>query len=160
MVRIPSRHGAPIPAADRHDRLRRTFPGERIQQDTGLTVRVFARNSEKAVLVRSYKPKVRLVERTVRVSKLQVQVEPNAPLLARIVKNPYAETTASPRRIVLFEAADLSSPRVPKTPRLVDESRAARGSVTQGNPVKSLDFHPVPLPAPPSIDEWLASREA
>jgi hypothetical protein len=118
------------------------------------------RDVERTSFVRTYNPKVQLIERKVRVSKLRVDTEPNAPLLSRIVKNPYAETTGSPRRTQVYQPVSLVSVRPSPTPDPVAESRAARGPITAGNPVKTLEIHPDRLLSPPSIDAWLASREA
>ena len=83
--------------------------------------------------------------------------EPNAPLLIRIVRDPYRQEVSRGRRVTLFESGLAQRLKVVRPPP-VAEVRQARGALFQGNPIKALAIHPPPLPPPPSVDEWLATR--
>ncbi|MFK7929743.1 MAG: hypothetical protein AB8H79_16240 [Myxococcota bacterium] len=94
-----------------------------------------------------------------RANRRLVDTSPNAPLLIRIVKEPYRQEVARGRRRKLFDAGMSVRSKFVRA-RPVVEAREHREGFIQGNPIRALNIHPPPLAAPPSVDEWLASREA
>jgi hypothetical protein len=42
----------------------------------------------------------------------------------------------------------------------VAECREMRGEMATGNPVQQIDHRPAPLPPPPPVEAWLATRGA
>ena len=89
-----------------------------------------------------------------------VDPSPNAPLLIRVVRYPYAETVSRGRRRRYREVVSAVTDRNEPRPRPVADVRAARDQPPMGNPVKALSIHPEPLAPPPTVDAWLASRKA
>lgn len=107
-----------------------------------------------------YRGLVSLEPKTERSPSQMVDPSPNAPLLIRVVRYPYAETVARGRRRRYRDAAREMTVRNTPRPHPVADVRAARDEPPLGNPVKALSIHPEPLAPPPSVDAWLASREA
>lgn len=159
MVRIwPPREREPhISVNNRHVRSKRTFPGERLQDLGPMIERLQARNRELRAFKGLFKNATSIRERRVRSNRVLATTEPNAPLLIRIVRDPYTQEVTSGRRRKLFEAGMVVRKKVVR-PAPVGEARELRSGFVQGNPVKRLAIHPQPLPPPPSVDEWLASR--
>lgn len=98
--------------------------------------------------------------RTERAPRGLPEPAPNAPLLIRIVRDPYVETPGWARRIKLFEPLAIGGRELERRAHPVAESRSERGEPITGNPLKSLQLHPEPLAPPPSVDVWLATRGA
>jgi hypothetical protein len=120
--------------------------------------RLLERSVERPVFTGLYRAVVELRERTERAPRGLIDPGPNAPLLIRIVRDPYAETPGSTRRRHLFEPRERGRLELERRGPPVAESRAHRGEPTTGNPVKTLELHPQPLPPPPPVDAWLATR--
>lgn len=97
------------------------------------------------------------LDRTVRPCRRLVEVEPNAPLLIRIVKYPYRQETHRGRRRQVFEAGLEARTRLQEREAPMRAGRAFKGDPIVGNPIKALSIHPAPLPPPPGVDEWLQS---
>ncbi|MCO4748103.1 MAG: hypothetical protein KC912_25135 [Proteobacteria bacterium] len=79
-------------------RLRRRYPGERLNEPRALGVRLAERDKplkEARAVLGSI---VDIKEPKVRASRSRVTAGPNAPLLKRLVLSPYRQDTARPRR--------------------------------------------------------------
>ena len=83
---------------------------------------------------------------------------PNAPLLKRIVKYPYAlEEIGRPRRSVLYSGLNAREQRTP-VPHPIAMVHEFVGERIQGNPLKRNSLRPKPLDKVPSIESWLKGR--
>lgn len=83
---------------------------------------------------------------------------PNAPLLKRIVKYPYAlEEIGRPRRSVLYKGLGDREQRSP-VPHPIAFAREYVGDRVMGNPLKRYSLRPKPLDKAPSIELWLKGR--
>lgn len=85
-----------------------------------------------------------------------VEPEPNAPLLIRIVRYPYKEETHRGRRRRLYDASR-ERPAAELREQPMRSAMVFKGEPIYGNPIRALDIHPAPLPAPPPVDDWLAA---
>ncbi|TVQ89442.1 MAG: hypothetical protein EA397_15395 [Deltaproteobacteria bacterium] len=113
---------------------------------------------ERPIFEGLYKATVELRETRERPPRGMVEPEPNAPLLIRIVRDPYEEVPRGPRRKKLYDPIRLGGREREQREPPARDARAHRGEPTVGNPLKTLELHPVPLAPPPPVDEWLASR--
>lgn len=83
---------------------------------------------------------------------------PNAPLLKRIVKYPYAmDDIGRPRRTVLYTGLGARQKRSP-VPRPIAWVREFVGDRVMGNPLKRNSLRPKPLDKVPSVEAWLKGR--
>lgn len=83
---------------------------------------------------------------------------PNAPLLKRIVKYPYAlEEIGRPRRSVLYSGPSAREQRMP-VPHPIELVREFVGERILGNPLKRNSLRPEPLGKVPSVEAWLEGR--
>jgi len=148
-----------ISVHDQHNRSSRPFPGERVATATRCE-RLLARDCERPFFTGLYRAVVELRSRVHRAPRGMPEPEPNAPLLIRIVRDPYVETPGWARRIKLFEPVQVGGRELVSRGHPVAESRAERGDPVAGNPLKTLALHPEPLSPPPPVDAWLATRGA
>lgn len=140
-----------------HDRLRRTYPGERLEQDRPIAERVFTRDQPLRE-VRSILPEQREQRvRSTRRPKRLADPAPNAPLLKRVVKNPYAEEVRRPVRVDSGRSAREAREQLEGRAPPMREGTEARGDRPVGGPLKHLDLRPGRA-ALPTVDDWLGGR--
>lgn len=92
---------------DPRDRLKRPFPGDAVDPDRYVDERLFAR--EQVEIRKDPVPprdKKELTALTLRKTARVADPRPNAPLLIRIVRNPYGYAPDRPRRAAYIERAE------------------------------------------------------
>lgn len=119
---------------------------------------MFERSVEREPYTGLYRAIVQLRSTTYRAPRGLFEPEPNAPLLIRIVRDPYEETPRGPRRVRLYEPIRVGGRERILRPPPVAQSRDLRGEPVTGNPLRTLALHPAPLAPPPPVDAWLTSR--
>lgn len=150
-------YGGTIAIRHRHARSTRDYPGERMQKERAIPVRLGARDKALRVFTGVFQGTERPARGATRAPRRLPEAAPNAPLLIRIVRYPYEQEVHRGRRIkhdwhdrVHRQAHEVSEPPM----RLAAE---AKGDVIRGNPLRSLGLHLEPLPALPSVEDWLRS---
>jgi hypothetical protein len=139
-------------------RFDRRFPGERLTLDRAIAKALFARDRElkptRAVAGESFKVRVLGTRRAGRIA----DPSPNAPLLKRVVLNPYVQTLGAPRRVSHpvggMQAREARSPLKPA----ILVYREAIWPPVVGNPVRTIEHRPVPRPEREGIEAWLRAR--
>ena len=97
---------------------------------------------------------------TVRVTRLSVDAGPNAPLLKRIVRYPYALHGTSPKRIDLVPRVETPKRGVEVRPSVAMLLAPDRAPAANGNPLRTFPTRVVLRDRAPSVAEWIASRPA
>ena len=141
------------------ERAQLAYPGEKLGTSPVLSDRLGVRvvmleKPPRRVCGESVLPE-REKSKTVRWSR-SIECGPNAPLLIRIVKYPYAEDVVRPRRKTVFEGGlSEREARARNTPSPLPAARAAFGPITGGNPLRAFPIRHTPLRIP-TVDEWLS----
>ena len=89
----------------------------------------------------------------------RVHCEPNAPLLIRIVRDPYQEDVTYARRIELFEPISRVRARLELTEPLMQVAGRERNLEYLGNPFRKCPLGPIPRPRV-SVEAWISSKGA
>ncbi len=146
------------------DRLHRAAIGEHLNEPRGLEKALFAREKpapEPRVVASKIVASISLRDRKAKNSSHLANPKPNAPLLKRVIRHPYAlEGTASRTRIRLREEIpwkDLVHDERPVMGAVLAEFRV---DVTNGNPVAEImAMRDLNRPRP-SSDGWLGDLSA
>lgn len=144
---------------DPRHRLKRRFPGEDLGDPGPIGRRLLERDREPAPLRQVAGEVLHVpVWGPGRNNRKVADPRPNAPLLIRIVRYPYALKTERGRRHTAFEAGVQKREGLLDRPYILREAREARGEPVQGNPIKAVPTKVPRLQAVPSVADWLESR--
>jgi hypothetical protein len=139
-------------------RLQRKYPGEGLLDLSPAVTRVADRDRPLKAERATLGSKVTIPAATTRRNGVVVEPRPNAPLLKRLVRYPFALHGTQPRRHTLMEAvpwgAHGAQPREPVSASFDD----LRGGPAVGNPLRAVPTRPPRLGARPTVAEWLDSR--
>ena len=141
-----------------HDRLKREILGERAVRDRSVVVALAKRDKPLANTrsVPGESMKLRTCEITYR--RVWLEPGPNAPLLKRIVKYPYAlEEVGRSIRVAVPKGLSAREKRE-SLPKPMQMAAAFRGVRRTGGPLKGNSLRPKPLPKVPSIEAWLTEK--
>ena len=85
-----------------------------------------------------------------------IDAGPNAPLLKRLILFPYGLETEPGQRSHVRDIRPWGSLEREATPNAGAEAREARGSITEGNPLKQLAIFRKEKRSRLSVDAWLS----
>lgn len=140
-------------------RLERTFPGEGLAAPSNVAVRVAERDRPLKEPRKELGQLVSVPERSTRRIENVVQASPNAPLLKRLVRYPYALHAVQPRRSTVAEPIPWDA--LAREPREAVSAVMAsvRGERIQGNPLRAVPTRVPRLLPIPTADAWLGGRD-
>lgn len=103
---------------------------------------------------------VKVPDVNVRRTTLSANAGPNAPLLKRIVRYPYALHGTAPKRVDLVPRVALPKRGADPRPSVAASLAADRAPAANGNPLRAVPTRVVIRERPASVDAWLASGGA
>lgn len=141
-----------------HDRLKRKVVGECAVSERGV-VRVLCKRNKPLSEPRSV-PGERLQARRseIKYRKIWLDPSPNAPLLKRIVKYPYALDSVGRSVRVPLPKGLSQREKLQVLPRAMATAMKFRGLRISGSPLKGCSLKPSRLQKVPSIELWLTEK--
>lgn len=144
---------------DPRERLKRRYPGEDIAAPSSSVERLAARDRPLRQPKQALGEEMRVSSHAVRRNQNTIQPQPNAPLLKRLVRYPYALHATRPRTLKVAEPVpwDLLERTVSEPVSAV--TRDARDLSIQGNPLRAVSTTVPRRSRVPSVDDWLGGRD-